>query len=1458
MFFQSGGDADVHGGTNMSTEDDSDLLVFGYGCRLFHNDAAAKMVNRGETLIPWQGDNSLLIDRYDGRAHFFSASEFLPTVPSREISWKHPDADIERLLEEERYRDARADAMERRVAEEEVQKRALLPLTRYSEQAPAYDTPPEQATPPAGAGDQADQNVQESVISRLASTKAKPAPYALAPASTVSKVASSGDYPADDTAADGTSSAHATSPASSSAGVEEQTPSEPGDAATPQESADTDAADADAAAAADAAQRALFVPPEGLKIPSGTETPSSRRILSSSSWTLVTPSTPTTNYLKNIASGVYRPVAEQLKDDQQMGSSIKGTLAQQDFQPVVVHAKPVGSSGGSNKAEKKGNAANNDTASTDSNTDGRSSDDDDTDSEEDEGFSGLHPSLFAASHRPATTTTQQSAKPKQAQAPASASRTAAKPKPVSAAVAAANTRKEAIALVAAKRKKSASESDHAAKRGDTVSPRVDSGAPQKKIITAKDLVAMRLAAATNPLARPTVTKMVPIATVGEVTRDVSTAPSSNRHGDNGSGGSRDSGNVFSSAPEAESMSAASPRRRCDGDWPELGSGDRTPEAVTSDRHGIGEDHRHDGDDDDPQEEEEDVDGEDMLEEWPTRDMLAAVAEQEAADTSSGVAPSHSGGANGCGQQQQQQQQQQQPSSSQQSGPGSGDGGGGGELSSSLAPQSVSNPGFSQAGGGGGGGNGSSGMTYPGPSATPAAYQYPVSAAAAPTHAHNSYAYAQQYGSYYAQQQQQQAVHMSAGSQGVSFPGADPYVLAAMQAPPPPPPSDDGGVSSTIPASTACMWPTQQQQQQQQHAMMAGGVMPGHGPAVVSVNLPFVPPPPPDDEDEDYDNESVASPALPDSCPDAPTEDEIRIVIDKLAEYVARNGRDFEKCVVAKGDPKFSFLRRRNPLYPYYAWRRRDQQRELAKQAAREAKPLSSSKTKTSLGTVSFKLFKKTNTASSGLQPGVQFSDDDSEEEVEEVEETAGSSERKERGAEGNEQQEPVSLPHQHQLHQQIPMLGAYPSYHGSVAATGSNAEARPSGVMLNSSSSWLPPAGQPGHQHTPMVEEDGTGPGEDSAAAASSDIQAERRRRASAFKQRMLRQQQQLQEGGEQEQLASSDNTGAPEFPISAAYSGYGENDRSSSESHPRSHAMAARVAHADAMGGSVMMSPRVDDGVRAERSVSSVPWQQQSHPAAVTMHADGEVHHDHASRPHVPSGAERHAPPPRAPPQQALPRFPAPPAMSPSMPPPVGSARMQLAAPPPRYPQANQTVPPPHHQHHHQQQHSLSRPPAASGAVPPLSFPPGQPPRGPSLGAPPPLAPPSSSATTNLSGQQSSFPPPSSLAQHTFSATSASPAWAASVPAPGNHPPPWQHPPAHTVPPSHGLPSSSQSSAMPAGVSMSPVVTAAPPPHLASSSSSSAPQPVHVQTPTAAAAAPVTRTPQISAAPVRYDTKKS
>ena len=42
---------------------EEELLVFGYACKLYRDDAKALMEESGQLLIPWMGDGSLMIDR---------------------------------------------------------------------------------------------------------------------------------------------------------------------------------------------------------------------------------------------------------------------------------------------------------------------------------------------------------------------------------------------------------------------------------------------------------------------------------------------------------------------------------------------------------------------------------------------------------------------------------------------------------------------------------------------------------------------------------------------------------------------------------------------------------------------------------------------------------------------------------------------------------------------------------------------------------------------------------------------------------------------------------------------------------------------------------------------------------------------------------------------------------------------------------------------------------------------------------------------------------------------------------------------------------------------------------------------------------------------------------------------------------------------------------------------------
>lgn len=40
------------------------LFLFGYSCKIFRDDEKSKYIDQGKHLIPWMGDESLMIDRY--------------------------------------------------------------------------------------------------------------------------------------------------------------------------------------------------------------------------------------------------------------------------------------------------------------------------------------------------------------------------------------------------------------------------------------------------------------------------------------------------------------------------------------------------------------------------------------------------------------------------------------------------------------------------------------------------------------------------------------------------------------------------------------------------------------------------------------------------------------------------------------------------------------------------------------------------------------------------------------------------------------------------------------------------------------------------------------------------------------------------------------------------------------------------------------------------------------------------------------------------------------------------------------------------------------------------------------------------------------------------------------------------------------------------------------------------
>ncbi|CAL1543009.1 unnamed protein product [Lymnaea stagnalis] len=114
---------------NDQQSSNDDLLVFGYACKLFRDDEKAKDIDNGKLLIPWMGDERLMIDRYDGRGHLYD----LATHDSENVENKNPvfseeEEAIEKACEDERYLELHTDLREAQIYEEEEWKRYYLSL----------------------------------------------------------------------------------------------------------------------------------------------------------------------------------------------------------------------------------------------------------------------------------------------------------------------------------------------------------------------------------------------------------------------------------------------------------------------------------------------------------------------------------------------------------------------------------------------------------------------------------------------------------------------------------------------------------------------------------------------------------------------------------------------------------------------------------------------------------------------------------------------------------------------------------------------------------------------------------------------------------------------------------------------------------------------------------------------------------------------------------------------------------------------------------------------------------------------------------------------------------------------------------------------------------------------------------------------------------------------------------
>ena len=115
-------------------------------------------------------------------------------------------------------------------------------------------------------------------------------------------------------------------------------------------------------------------------------------------------------------------------------------------------------------------------------------------------------------------------------------------------------------------------------------------------------------------------------------------------------------------------------------------------------------------------------------------------------------------------------------------------------------------------------------------------------------------------------------------------------------------------------------------------------------------LPMPPPPPPpslplcppiliEQERAAIIPTASSSTLFPESAPQlvqaaiVPPPPDLQPIVDKLANYVARNGEDFESTVKAKNDARFEFLNPWNAHYSYYQYKKQLCQQQLKKKSS---------------------------------------------------------------------------------------------------------------------------------------------------------------------------------------------------------------------------------------------------------------------------------------------------------------------------------------------------------------------------------------------------------------------------------------------------------------------------------------------------------------------------------------------
>ncbi|CAF3695001.1 unnamed protein product, partial [Rotaria sordida] len=124
---------------------EEELIVFGYSCKLFRDDFSAKAIDRGQSLIPWNGDENVMIDRYDCRGHLSDLTLWdSDLIRNKQLNndenfLNEEDKHIEEECNQERYLELYRDMEKEALQQEEILKRINTDPHTYNQVGYTYD-----------------------------------------------------------------------------------------------------------------------------------------------------------------------------------------------------------------------------------------------------------------------------------------------------------------------------------------------------------------------------------------------------------------------------------------------------------------------------------------------------------------------------------------------------------------------------------------------------------------------------------------------------------------------------------------------------------------------------------------------------------------------------------------------------------------------------------------------------------------------------------------------------------------------------------------------------------------------------------------------------------------------------------------------------------------------------------------------------------------------------------------------------------------------------------------------------------------------------------------------------------------------------------------------------------------------------------------------------------------------